>query len=301
MFRTIVVPLDGTPQAAAALPVARAVARATEGELVLVRVASSAEVLSEPERYLRAIAREFQDVRVDCVVRQGKPAREIIAAAAAGHADLIVMATHGRVGLQRVLAGSVSERVLAESSVPVLLVRPGGKRVTSLRTLLVPTDGTAGAALALGAAVGLARASGARLELVQAIEPVPTWVYGADYGGAPVYLDPEWEDETLRAAQGYVDGIAQRLRTAGLCAHGRACTGNAVSTIQCLADQADADLIIMSTHALTGPARSLIGSTADALVRTARRPVLLVRRPGGHFADQPAPDSRTLVEGATNS
>ena len=82
MFRTIVVPLDGTPQAAAALPVARAVARATEGELVLVRVASSAEVLSEPERYLRAIAREFQDVRVDCVVRQGKPAREIIAAAA---------------------------------------------------------------------------------------------------------------------------------------------------------------------------------------------------------------------------
>ena len=206
---------DGTPQAAAALPVARTLARATQGALVLVRVASHTDGWDEPERYVRAVARELHDLDVRCVVRHGKPASEIIAAADAEHADLIVMATHGRVGLPRVVAGSVSERVLAESKVPVLLVRPGGKRVTHLETLLVPTDGTAGAALALGTAVGLARASGARLELVQAIEPVPTWVYAADYDGAPTYIDPEWEEETLRAAETYVDGIAERLRSAG--------------------------------------------------------------------------------------
>jgi nucleotide-binding universal stress UspA family protein len=209
-----VVPLDGTPQAAAALPVARAVASVTEGQLVLIRVVSPAHLVGEPERYLWAIAHELQDVRADCVVRHG-PAREILAAASAAQADLIVMATHGSAGLQHVLAGSVSERVLADSRIPVLLVRPGGKSVTSLHTLLVPTDGTPGAALALGAAVGLARASDARLELVQAVEPVPPWIYGDDYGVAPVYLDSDWEAETLRAAKGYVEGIVERLGTAG--------------------------------------------------------------------------------------
>lgn len=294
------VPLDGTPQAAAALPVARAVARTGESDLVLVRVASSADRQGEAERYLQGVATELQDVAVDCVVRHGKPGREIVSAASAAHADLIVMATHGRAGLQRVLAGSVSERVLTEASVPVLLIKPGGKRVTRLQTVLVPTDGTAGAILALGTAIELARASGARVELVQAIEPVPTWVYGADCYGAPVSLDPAWEEETLRAAQTHVDGIAERLEGAGLRARGWAHGGKAVSVIQGVAEQTDADLIVMSTHALTGPARTLIGSTADALVRTARRPVLLVRRPGRDADDQPPPDMRELIAAATH-
>jgi nucleotide-binding universal stress UspA family protein len=272
-----------------------------EGRLILVRVAPSADLVSETERYLRGVARELGDVRVDCITRHGKPGREILAAASAAQADLIVMATHGRSGVQRVLAGSVSERVLVEASVPVLLMKPGGKRVGRLQTLLVPTDGTAGAALALGTAVGLARASGARLELVQAVEPVPTWVYGADYGGAPVYIDPTWEDETLLAARTYVDGIAERLEAAGLSARGWARTGKAVSMVEAVAELTDADLIVMSTHALTGPARTLIGSTADALVRTASRPVLLMRRPGGDFDDQPAPDMQALVDAATRS
>lgn len=295
------VPLDGTPQAAAAIPIARTLARTTQATLVLVRVAPEGDVSGEPERYVQAVARQLDGLSVRCAVRHGRPAREVLAAAADEQADVIVMATHGRVGLPRVLAGSVSESVLAASRVPVLLVRPGGKRVTRLQTLLVPTDGTAGAALALGAAVGLARISGARLELIQAVEPVPTWVYGSDYDSEPPYIDPALEEENLEAAQIYVDGIAERLRAAGLCAHAQARVGRAVATIETVADETDTDVIVMSTHALTGPVRTLLGSTADALVRTARRPVLLVRRPGGHFDDQNAPDMDTLVADATAS
>lgn len=293
-MRTILIPLDGTPQAATALPVARILARAMDSRLVVVRVAPSADLLGEAERGLWGVARELQDVPVDCIAREGRAAPEILAAAGAVHADLIVMATHGRVGIQRVLAGSVSERVLVEASVPVLLIKPGGRRVTRLQTILVPTDGTAGAALALGTAVGLARASGARLELVEAIEPIPTWLYGAEYSGAPVTIDRTWEDEALRGAQTYVDGISKRLEGAGLSARGWARQGNAVSEIEEVAEQTSADLIVMSTHALTGPARTLIGSTADALVRTSGRPVLLVRRPGGELDDRPAPDMLAL-------
>jgi len=281
MFKKVLVPLDGTPQAAAALPLARTIAHTTEGSLLLLRVTDEADRSGDPERYLHAIAKELQDDSIECIVRRGTAADQIVAIARDLSADVIVMATHGRVGIERILASSVAERVLTHSQVPLVLVRPGGKRVTHLKTLLVPTDGTAGAALALGTAVGLARASNARLVLVEAIEPIPLWVYGADYGVAPSYIDPAWEDEAVTSADTYIRGLVSRLQTAGVKAQGHALKGDAVAAIETVADEADADLIIMSTHAYTGPARTLLGSTADALVRTAKRPVLLVRRPAG--------------------
>jgi len=94
---------------------------------------------------------------VEVRVRTGHPAAEIVAAARATSADIIVMATHGRVGLQRAFAGSVTEHVIAASPVPVLVLKPGGKRMAALKRLLVPVDGTAGGALALGVASALAR------------------------------------------------------------------------------------------------------------------------------------------------
>jgi nucleotide-binding universal stress UspA family protein len=280
MFKKVVVPLDGTPQAAAALPLARSIAHTTDGSLLLLRVTDEVDRSGDPERYLQAVAKELQDGTVECIVRHGTAVDEIVAIARDLNADLIVMATHGRAGIERILAGSVAERVLTHSKVPLVLVRPGGKRVTHLKTLLVPTDGTAGAALALASAVGLARAGDARVVLVEAIEPIPLWVYAADYGVAPTYLDPAWEDEAVSAADTYVRGLVSRLQAAGVKAEGQARKGGAVAVIEAVADEADADLIIMSTHAYTGPARTVLGSTADALVRTAKRPVLLIRRLG---------------------
>jgi hypothetical protein len=58
-------------------------------------------------------------------------------------------------------------------------------------------------------------------------------------------------------------------------------TGEVPDTIHAVAEETDADLIVMSTHALTGPARTVLGSVADAVVRTSRHPVLLARRPRG--------------------
>jgi nucleotide-binding universal stress UspA family protein len=83
------------------------------------------------------------------VVRQGEPAAQIVEEILAASVDLVAMATHGRSGLQRAMLGSVAERTLERSPVPVLVQRPGGKRVTEIRTLLVPVDGSPGGALAL--------------------------------------------------------------------------------------------------------------------------------------------------------
>ncbi len=68
------------------------------------------------------------------------------------------MATRGRSGLQRAIIGSVAERTLVASPVPVLLQRPGGKRVKVIKRLLVPVDGSPGGALAQCAGVSLNRA-----------------------------------------------------------------------------------------------------------------------------------------------
>jgi nucleotide-binding universal stress UspA family protein len=156
-----------------------------------------------------------------------------------------------------------------------------------LRTLLVAVDGTAGGALALGTAIELARGTGdLRVVLVQACAPLPLWMFGGELGLAPAAtIDPEWETEALAAAETYVAGLTRRLTDLGLHAEGRAMKGEAAAVIENVAQDEDADLIVMSTHGYTGPTRAFLGSVADRVVRSATRPVLLVRRPSGVMED----------------
>jgi nucleotide-binding universal stress UspA family protein len=292
MFTKLLVPLDGTPEAAVAVLPALTLARATGASVHLIRVSRAAlgvppvDEAAEAELGLERVAAELaaDGVAVGTQVRRGDPAEEIVAEARQRDADLIVMATHGRAGLGRAVIGSVAERVLAHAPVPVLVLRPGGHRMAHLRTLLVPLDATPGGAHALGAALGLARATGAGLVLLQ----VQLTAYAGDpaLGGAAfTYIDPAWDEEARQAAQGYVDRMAERLRRAGVVAEGRAILGDVAATIEATAEDVDADLIVMNTHALTGPARALLGSVADAVVRTSHRPVLLVRRDAPFVGD----------------
>jgi nucleotide-binding universal stress UspA family protein len=289
-FHKLLVPLDGTSQAAVALPLARTVATATGAEIVLLRVVPEGmlgpdEPASEGARKnLAAIAAELgrAHLTVHPLVQAGvSPAEEILWAAEREHADLIVMATRGQMGIRRAVLGSVAERVVAESPIPVLLLRPGGHRVTHLTTLLVPVDGSPGAALALGLAVPLAQATGARLVLVDMVPSVVEAATRRATAFTPLIVDPAWDEEALASARSYVEGLVARLRQAGVEATGRALMGQAAEGIVEVGNEVGADLIVMSTHGLTGPARTILGSVADAVVRTAHRPVLLLRRGAG--------------------
>ena len=246
------------------------------------------DLIAEDE--VRAAAEDLArgGLLVDSLVRAGPVPESIIQAAQVSKADVIVMATHGRVGISRAFAGSVSERVVADSGRLVLLLKPDDKRLNHIATLLVPVDGTAGGVLGLGTAVGLAQATAARLVLLDVVPPMPTWMYGSEVGfvGAVGYFDPVWEEEALHSAETYVAGLAARLRKTGLHVETRALRGDIASTIHAVSDETDTDLVVMSTHALTGPARAVLGSVADAVVRTSHRPVLLVRRPGGILDDK---------------
>ncbi len=284
MFNKILVPLDGTPESAVALPLARTVARATGGEIVLVQVVPStpgtAREAEGARAYLERIVHELaaDGPPVTTAVPAGDAATEILHEVSSRAVDLVVMATHGRVGLGRALLGSVAERVLARSPVPVFMLRPGGHRVERLQRLLVPVDGTPGSALAISVARALALETKAELVLSQVVVPLPRFAEG-------VYIDPDWEEDTRLAAQRYVDQLAGALRKVGVTAEGRAKIGQVAPALAALADEADVDAIVMSTHALTGAIRSFLGSVADEVVRTARRPVLLVRQAPARLAE----------------
>ncbi|HLZ28110.1 MAG TPA: universal stress protein [Chloroflexota bacterium] len=285
MFKRILVPLDGTPQANAALLVASTVAKSTGAAMTLLRVLPATEssgdraaIFSTLEKV--AIELTCDGLQVEPALREGEIVPQILEQARARSIDLIVMRSHGRVGLGRAVLGSVTERVLAASGVPVLVVRPGGRRVRHLRTLLVPVDGSPGGAVALGTAVGLSQASGASIKLLRVAVPIPEHVYtDYDYAAIPDFDPAAWDEEALASAGTYVDDIVARLRGAGVPAEGVARMAPEIAkTIVSVAQETSADVIVMSTQALTGAARALLGSVADAVVRGAHCPVLLLRR-----------------------
>lgn len=291
MFARLLVPLDGTPEAEGALPLAHALAAATGARVTLLRVIPAGHCADDP-RFVRARG-ELAEIATrlagaewhveTAVVRAlhgGDVAEDILREIQLRGSDLVVMTTHGRSGLALMAHGSVAEALLARSPAPVLLQRTwNGERPVRLAPILAPVDGTPAGGAALGAAATLARATGAEIFLLRAV--VPEVRGGEDairgtYAGRPVEL--HYDRQALADAQRYVDRLAERLRARGIAAQGRALFGPVTELILEMAEQIDSGLIAMSTRAITGPARAVLGSVADAVIRQSGRPVLLVRR-----------------------
>lgn len=146
-FDRVLVPLDGSWLAEKALPAAMALLSERPGAtLMLMRAAQATtrvpwvdpieaqiEVVGEAERYLKYVADRVRDNEpgrtVATSVWYGAPADAIVDAADTGEAQLIVMSTHGRSGLRRIVLGSVAESVLRATTTPVLLVPADGGQV----------------------------------------------------------------------------------------------------------------------------------------------------------------------------
>lgn len=134
----ILVPLDGSALAEAALPKAMELAQSSGAKLLLVRAAEAhrlpgvdpteaqIKVVSEAEDYLAQIQERLaaQGVKdVETAVWYGPAAYAIVEAARLGKVDLIAMTTHGRSGLGRLILGSVAESVLRGTTTPIFLIR----------------------------------------------------------------------------------------------------------------------------------------------------------------------------------
>lgn len=218
---------------------------------------------------LRAYYPADPPIAVDYLVRDGRAADGILAAADELDPDLIVVGTHGRGGVARLVYGSVAEAVMRRSSFPVLAVRhpeltaPG----TPIRVILHPTDFSARSRPALEMARTLARVHRARLVL-QHVAPAEILTGGAFY--APADLRPEREalnqlrDETANVGLG--ESVETRFRQ-----------GDPAAEILQAATELGCDLIVMGSHGRTGLRRLLMGSVAEVVVRAAPCLTLIVK------------------------
>ncbi len=272
----ILVPLDGSPQALAVIPVARAATRLLQAE---VRLIHGAATPLSPEALLAATGLrrdELTGLILDQAV--GDPAGAIAGEAAAHHTRLIVMSTHGWSSEAEKPLGHVTEALLREAPPSVMLVSPSAseraaQRNYALSRILVPLDGTPTAASALKSVELLAARCGARLDVLFVIDPSRPPVLEPGTLQAPCYLDHpeyEWRAWSAEFAARFCPQITQTPDQVLVVA------GEPGVEIARVARDHDTDLIVLGWKGRLAPGRA---QTVRTVIRQAPCPLLLLRVP----------------------
>jgi nucleotide-binding universal stress UspA family protein len=297
-FKQILCPTDLSEASVRSLTYAAAVARWYEARLTVLHVVPTFDpitvgpgTLNGPLQTVMPMSRlEILDemrgiteragigsIHANLSAHQGDPARNIIDQALAIAADLVVMGTHGRSGFERLLIGSVAEKVLRKAPCPVLLVPPHVTATAhpdvSFKHILCPMDFSPSALQALGFALDLARQSDGVVTVLHALE----WLGDEEPREYTHFNVPEYRQYVIDDARQRVqDLVADHARTWGAIEH-RVVLGRAYREILRLAADSGTDLIVMGAQGRGGLGLTLFGSTTQQVVRAATCPVLTVR------------------------
>jgi nucleotide-binding universal stress UspA family protein len=299
VFTKILVPLDAAQESESALALATALASrfgdavellaviSDPGDLNPVKSEYDALLLESAERrsgyaraYLDAVRAKTPTTEclISTTVRRGPVAETIVSTAGADGAGLIAMATHGRVGPERWFLGSIADKVLRTSPIPVLLVRPPiPSPVHSLTDILVPLDGSPLAERALPTAAALAHALGVPMTLIRAL-PSGWWNSGTgpEFGGG-ADLTPALMDQLENDARDYLEARAISLVSQQLDVRtqfGLFCPADAM--VEEVAAACSSPLVVMTSHGRSGVGRMVLGSVTDRIVRSSSAPVLVI-------------------------
>jgi nucleotide-binding universal stress UspA family protein len=273
VFDRVLIPLDGSPRAEAVLPRLRRLLQAKPAEILLVQAVTlpvgveleAAQVLAaehaQAVSYLEALARRLagEGLRARPIVRSGGAGEAILDVVEQEKPDLVAMTSHGRSGIARWILGSVAEKLLRASPVPVLALRSfeasGAPAVDrELRRILVGV-GSDGALEVLDAVIALAKPFGAHVLLLNVCEGHPQCA-------VPV----PWMTRAY-----------ERIAAAGLTAEPLMKVGEAAHEILEASKEQSVDLVALTTHGRKGPSRWLLGSVAERLLRSSTLPLLVVR------------------------
>jgi nucleotide-binding universal stress UspA family protein len=298
-IRNILVPIDFSKMSIQAIETAKRLGERFGGSIHLVHayqfeypagfmapgIWATQPSVAAPEQQTRALtknlgalAREHDLSPENCHLSRGAPSfDEICRIAQQTSADLIVMPTHGYTGLRHVFLGSTAERVVQHSPCPVFVVR---RRKTKLETgrasfahtILVPVDFSNSSREGLRYAIRFANEFGARIILLHAT--YLGYIYSSEGNG--IYDVRAMQKSALKNAE---HKMRELVRTVNF-GHAKFETvftdGSPVLDICAFAKDHDVDLIITSTHGLTGLKHVLIGSIAERVVRHAPCPVLVL-------------------------
>jgi nucleotide-binding universal stress UspA family protein len=299
MLGTVLVPLDGSGFAEAALPIAKQLVGRAGARLHLTiadqpspvqvgagEITSALDVLGEEcrledESYLVRTAAMLGSVGEGSVrvsLLEGPVGQAICEEAGRIGADLIVMSTHARNGVGRALLGSVADYVVRHAARPVLLVRPLEPRTPRtdrpVRNILVPLDPSDYSEAILESVLTLVRVLRARLTLATIVAP--------RFGIAEPELPPPTPQHPAIVARRSDEAHARLDKLAGL--YGRlgidvrtrvAVAGTPAEGILDLLAEERFDMVALATHGAAGIRRILAGSVAAKVIRESRKPVLV--------------------------
>ena len=286
MYRNLLVPYDDSEFSRAALLEAGHWTRRHQGTLTILHA-----VFFDTEEF--GIAPELRDKRwrkgqefcsaakarletelgIDAQVlyREGDPPEEVLAATEGTGADLVVMGTHGRRGISRLLMGSVTSHVIVQSIVDVLVVK---KPCSTCRgvysSILVPFDASAQSRRSLERACALAKQDAASVTIIYVI---PRYEEMLDFMRTPMI------EKSLRVEAERILGEGKALAdTLGIEAKVLIAEGHSGDEIAKVVVKYGHDLVVMGTGGWRGVDKALLGSTAERVIRDAPCPVLVVKQ-----------------------
>jgi nucleotide-binding universal stress UspA family protein len=301
LYKKMLVPLDGSELAETVLPYATELAGRMDLEMVLLHVCSTnwAETQHLCQSYIDHVAetasvqsQELQSkiglpsnktIKARTELLVGHPAEEIIHFADENNVDFILIGSHGHSGVSRWVLGSVADKVLRASRVPVWLVRAGimeeiARDEWSRSTILVPLDGSKFAESVLPHVETLARQKNAKpfnVVLLRVYEKPPVT---ADYP------EPDWNehvklmiDHFKGEAVQYLSGVEKRLADAGLRVRSEVLAGKPAGEIIEYTNKNHPILIVMASHGSSGLSRWEYGDIANKVLYGSSSPVFLVR------------------------
>ncbi len=300
MYRRILVPLDGSELAEVALPYAEELAGRLGSEITLVHVYETAEAQYERmhQAYIQKMVEATKQgaesflaeskakrVNVKPALLVGHAAEEIVDYADKENADLIIIATHGRSGIRRWVLGSVAAKVLRAAKRPVALIRAEGTRRDGgekgmIKKALVPLDGSKESEAVVPYVAELASRLEAEVVLLHVMAPT-YFVYSIPGETVQMPFAPEDMERFKAEAEHYLETVIAALKHRGINARAEVAVGAAAEEIIRLADEAQADIVAMSTHGRSGISRWAFGSTADRVLHAGNTPLLLVRASSG--------------------
>jgi len=280
MYDRILVPVDGSDPATAALDHALDIASEHDATVDVLHVADTnipsqtrigtdvVDALVEEGTQIVANARERGeglDVTIHAEVVQGEPTEAIVGYAENNDHDLIVMGSRGQRNLGEYVLGSTTDRIVNRTDRQVLTVRDTEAAADyPYETILVPTDGSERATEAVELASEIAATHGAALHLLVVIDELPVGI-GADSAADEIEAE---NNAILQSATDHVDSDVDLTTAVRF--------GSIRGEITNYASDVGADCIVMGTHGRQGFDQRLLGSTTERVLRTTPVPVLTI-------------------------
>jgi len=285
MYETMVVGFDDSPASKAALIEASNMAKKNGGKVILVHAVyfDTEEFGIAPEQLEKRlkigekaciqskqmVSSEF-GVDVQSLLCEGDPPEVILDIAEGNKADLIVLGTYGRRGLNRLLMGSVTSRIILDAPMDVLVVKkPCTKCTGEYKSVLVPFDGSDFSKRALHRACQVARENSGEVNVLYVIPRYEEMV--------GFFKTESISKSLLQEAAKITDAAKELALLQGTVIKTAVAEGYSSDRIIEAAAQAGNDLIIMGSHGYRGVNKAIMGSTTERVILDAPCPVLIVR------------------------